>query len=144
MTRARRLPPALVMVRAATAVPARKTPVSGFSLVEVLVASALLVSGVAALVHLLALSSRAMTDAHDTTVASVLAAQKMEELRSGPFPGGPPGEAVEILSGFIRRSTVEPLPRDPLNAVVITVDVSRSGRERPASHLVTIRTRGFR
>lgn len=117
------------------------TSVHGLSLVEVLVASSLLVTGVAALVHLFVIASRATVEARDTTVAAILAAQKMEELRSAAFPGGPAGEAVEYLSGFVRRSTIEPLPSDPVNAVVITVDVSRPSGPRVASRLITIRAR---
>ena len=57
----------------------------GFSLIEVLVATALLVTAVASLAQLLALATRANAAAGDMTVATVLAAQKVEELRAAPL-----------------------------------------------------------
>jgi len=54
----------------------------GASLVEVLVASAILATGVLSLVHLFALSATSNLTAKDTTMATILAAQKVEELRA--------------------------------------------------------------
>ncbi|OFW14993.1 MAG: hypothetical protein A3F70_15635 [Acidobacteria bacterium RIFCSPLOWO2_12_FULL_67_14] len=104
-------------------------------------ASALLVTGVAALVQLFAIATRATSDARDTTIAAVLAEQKMEELRSAAFAAAPPGESEEHLTGFVRRSRIEPLPLDPQDAVVITVEVFRPGRQLPASRLITVKAR---
>jgi prepilin-type N-terminal cleavage/methylation domain-containing protein len=54
----------------------------GFSLIEVIVALALLAGALVALAELLAVATRLNTLARVTTVASVLAEQKMEQLRS--------------------------------------------------------------
>jgi prepilin-type N-terminal cleavage/methylation domain-containing protein len=54
----------------------------GFSLLEVLVATTILVVGVAGLAPLFVLASRANRTARTTTVAVLLAEQKMEQLRA--------------------------------------------------------------
>jgi prepilin-type N-terminal cleavage/methylation domain-containing protein len=54
----------------------------GFSLLEVLVAMAILTSGVTALAQLAAISTRANVSARTTTSAALLAQGKMEQLRS--------------------------------------------------------------
>ena len=54
----------------------------GFSIIEVLMATALMVTAVASLAQLFALSTTRNTSAKNTTFASVLAQQKMEQLRS--------------------------------------------------------------
>ena len=55
---------------------------SGFSLVEVLVATALLATAIATLAQLFALSTRTNLGSRNATYAVVLAQQKLEELRS--------------------------------------------------------------
>jgi type II secretory pathway pseudopilin PulG len=60
----------------------RSTAVSGFSLVETLVATALLATAIVTLAQLFALSTRTNVSSHNTTYAAVLAEQKMEELRA--------------------------------------------------------------
>ena len=54
----------------------------GFSIIEVLMATALMVTAVASLAQLFALSTTRNTSAKNTTFASLLAQQKMEQLRS--------------------------------------------------------------
>jgi len=54
----------------------------GFSIIEVLMATALMVTAVASLAQLFALSTTRNTSAKNTTFAAVLAQQKMEQLRS--------------------------------------------------------------
>ena len=54
----------------------------GFSIIEVLMATALMVAAVASLAQLFALSTTRNKSAKNTTFASVLAQQKMEQLRS--------------------------------------------------------------
>ena len=56
--------------------------VRGFSLIEVLVAAAVTTIGTLALAQLCAMSMRMNQDALATTVATILAAQKMEQLRA--------------------------------------------------------------
>lgn len=156
------------------------TTESGFSLLEVLVATTIFAVAVAALADLCAVSTRANTSARATTVASMLAAQKMEQLRAltwgfdelarpltdtttdisvspeepgagtglSPSPAGalaqntagycdfldatgeslggatvPPATAV-----FVRRWSVEPLPSNPANTLVLQVIVTRALR----------------
>ncbi|MBI3400173.1 MAG: prepilin-type N-terminal cleavage/methylation domain-containing protein [Acidobacteria bacterium] len=55
---------------------------SGFSLLEVLVATTVFALAVAGLADVCAVAARANTSARDSTLASLLAAQKMEQLRS--------------------------------------------------------------
>lgn len=135
----------------------RSTSEGGFSLVEALVASTLLATALAGLAHLFVVASRANIHARDTTYATVLAAQKLEELRAGVFPEHTAGESIERLDArgrvladgadarhatYQRRWTIEPLPAYPLDAVVISVVVSRrSAPNDGAVHLTTIRAR---
>src|SRR5688572_31803042 len=55
---------------------------AGFSLIEVLLATTLLTVAVGALSQLFVISTRANTNARVTTFTTVLAQQKMEQLRS--------------------------------------------------------------
>ena len=148
----------------------------GFSLLEVLMATTILTVGLAALAQLFAISTRANFSAKATTTASILAQQKMEQLRGltwgfdtlglpisdyssdttvipeaptggkglSPSPleslktnqdgycdfldrygyslgGGttPPGGTV-----YIRRWSVEPVPTNPNNTLVLQVLVT--------------------
>lgn len=122
---------------------------SGFSLLEVLVATTIMLVGVAALAQLAVLAARANRTAHTTTVAAVLAQQKMEQLRGlglSPSPAGALGQNTtgycdfvdgngRVLGGgttpppgavYIRRWSVEPLPASPNNTLVLQVLVTRS------------------
>lgn len=133
---------------------ARRSPKSegGFSLIEVVIATGVLVTGVAAVLHLFIIATRATVDARDATYATVLALQKIEELRAAPFPE--PGNATDYVSArgallpdgprgalYERRWTVEPLPAQPADTVIITVLVSRRGLAHRAVRLTTVRTR---
>jgi len=55
---------------------------AGFSLLEVLIATTVLTVGLTALAQLFAISTRANFSAKSTTMASILAQQKMEQLRA--------------------------------------------------------------
>jgi len=59
----------------------KATAESGFSIIEVLMATAIMVVGVASLGQLFALSTQRNTSSKNTTFAAVLAQQKMEQLR---------------------------------------------------------------
>jgi prepilin-type N-terminal cleavage/methylation domain-containing protein len=150
----------------------------GFSMLEVLVAAAILAVALNALAQLLAVSTRANRSANTTTYATLLAQQKMEQLRSllwgfdvyglpltdsttdttvvpetaagGTGLSPSPADAllrnttgyVEYLDRFgavlggdttpaagavyIRRWSVQPLPTDPANTVVLQVMVTRN------------------
>jgi prepilin-type N-terminal cleavage/methylation domain-containing protein len=63
----------------------------GFSLLEVIVATSILVAGVAGVAPLLIVASRANQSARVTTTASLLAQQKMEQLRALMWGRDPSG-----------------------------------------------------
>ena len=106
----------------------------GFALLEALIASTLLVVGVLSLAQIFALAARADITAHRLTVASVLAAQKVEELRSTPWSVS--AEGVDRIAEFTRRWSVTPLDIDPSATAVIQVSVTPG-----AVRLITLRAR---
>ena len=109
-------------------------PDRGFALLEALVGSTLLVVGVLSLAQIFTLAARANITAHQLTVASVLAAQKIEELRSSPWTTSADG--VDRIQEFTRRWSVTPLGIDPSSTAVIQVSVTPG-----AVRLTTLRTR---
>ena len=184
----------------------RSTNQSGFSLLEVIVATSLLIVAVASLAQLFAISVRANASARATTYASVLAQQKMEQLRGltwgfdslglpltdtttdvsvtperatagrglspSPAGGGTLGvnsdgycdfldSSGRWLAGgatapagtiFVRRWSVEPLPTNPSNTIVLQVRVMRNralaaaavtggARTPDEARLVSVKTR---
>jgi Tfp pilus assembly protein PilV len=111
----------------------------GSTLVEVLVATLVLVTGVLGAAQLFLIAAATNAAAHDTTIATTLAAQKVEQLLStdlqeasdltdhvdrwGQVVGtaqSPPASAV-----YTRRWSIEPLSAD---TVAIRVRVGRSDR----------------
>lgn len=119
----------------------------GFSLVEVLVATAVLVVGLVALAQLFAVATVSNISARQTTHATLLAAQKLEELRSLAWgqtspPGLTPLEDRDTVGAYTRRWTLAPLPRDPDNTIVIHVSVMQGGSPSPDdAQIVTLITR---
>ena len=164
----------------------------GFCLLEVLVATSVVVVALAALAQLFAVATQANHRARTTTVAAVLAQEKMEQLRAltwgvdalglpvsdattntavvpeaasggtglSPSPPGALGRNVEgycdfvdrsgnVLGGgakppadavFVRRWSVEPLPTNPNNTLILQVLVT-SWRNRGAEDIATTVTR---
>jgi prepilin-type N-terminal cleavage/methylation domain-containing protein len=124
----------------------------GFSLIEVLVAAAILAVGILSLAQLLAMTVSANAAAGRTTDATVLAAQKLEDLRAEPWSvlEANIGEAADFLdrsggpidtssaAAFRRRWFIEPWFGDPAHTLVIRVIVT-TAREEAAT--VTVRTR---
>lgn len=132
-------------------------------LVEVLIAAALLAGVCASLPAAFAGAVRANLAAGDTTWTVVLAAQKIEELRSEPFPGPGIDESFDLLDArgepidgprstpaYLRTWRTEPAPFAPDQTIVITVVVSpyRHGVAHGAdavipgaTRLVTLRTK---
>lgn len=156
---------------------AREASEGGFSILEVMIATTILSVALAALAQLFAVSTRANYSSKSTTFSSVLAQQKMEQLRSltwgfdviglpfsdtttdttvvpesatggtglSPSPvnalrantqgycdyldgkgkwvgnGGTPPDNAE----YIRRWSIEPLPTNPNNTLVLQVLVTR-------------------
>jgi prepilin-type N-terminal cleavage/methylation domain-containing protein len=151
----------------------------GFSILEVLIATSVMTVAVAALAQLFSVSTRANNSAKSTTYASILAQQKMEQLRGltwgfdvlglpmsdtttnttvvpessaggtglSPSPDGTLGKNTAgfcdflnkngqwIAGGstapqgayYVRRWSIEPLPTNPNNTIVLQVMVTRVG-----------------
>jgi type II secretory pathway pseudopilin PulG len=74
----------------------------GFSLIEVIVATGLLATALVSIAQLLTVATRANAAARDVTVATVLASQKLEQLRSLVWAfgadGGPVSDRTTDLS----------------------------------------------
>ncbi|MGB7217689.1 MAG: prepilin-type N-terminal cleavage/methylation domain-containing protein [Vicinamibacterales bacterium] len=126
---------------------------SGFSLIEVLVATSVFVIGVVGLAPLFLFASRATSGARTTSYAAVLARDKMEDLQSNPSPGGTLSANTDgycdfldangrSLGGgttplpntaFVRRWSIEPIPTSPNTVVmqVLVMPVLHGTTERP-------------
>jgi hypothetical protein len=134
---------------------ASSTPVRGFALVDVLVAAALVSTGLLATVHLMAGAIAANAAARRYAMATLLASQKLEELRA--FAVGAPVDVVEYAdadgtlvavgggappgTAYVRRSTIQPLPSAPGRLMVVRVVVQPSaGRAGEAVSLATVAT----
>jgi type II secretory pathway pseudopilin PulG len=78
---------------------------SGFSLIEVMVATCLLVTALVSLAQLFVISTRSNLGSHNTTYAAVLAEQKLEELRALAWGYDTQGLA---LSDTTTNTTVSP------------------------------------
>ena len=131
----------------------------GFSLIEALVATSLMAVAGIGLAHLSVVSIRANQIARSSTIATLLASQKIEGLRGlawTEITPSPPGALFENTTGFfdtpapdfVRRWSIEPLP--PNDTVLIQVSVIRASsqhvrdasRRRPGeSRIVDVRTR---
>jgi hypothetical protein len=124
----------------------------GFSLVEVLLASTILIVALLSLAQLLSLATAANAAARRATFATVLAAEKLEEFHTLPWESlrRQAGESIEYLdrSGrpvesaaaatYSRRWLIDPLPEDPNNSLVIQVIV---GGRREEARIAGVRTR---
>jgi prepilin-type N-terminal cleavage/methylation domain-containing protein len=126
---------------------------SGFTLVEVLVATTMVAVAVGGLGYMWSAAAGVNRSAKRSTYAALLAAEKMEELRALPLDdpalAASPPEALRTdaegyydapLEGYRRRWLVAPLPSYPLDARVLHVLVWSAGDPGEAS-LVTIKTR---
>lgn len=125
----------------------------GFTLVEVVVASALLLVVLLASARVFAAAGSANAGARAATHATALAVEKMEQLRQVAIddpalalsPSGTLAASVDGFSDaptpqFVRRWAVEPLPSYPDGGIVVHVLVlSRSGAGR--AYVSTIRAR---
>ncbi len=131
----------------------------GTTLIEVLVAVLVLVSGVIGVAQLLLVAAAVNTVARDTTIAATLAAQKVEQLLSsdelldaaeriehvdawGRVAGN--ADSIPPDAVYTRRWSVDSLSQ---GVVTIRVRVGRSNRAARQSHMagethvMTIRTR---
>jgi prepilin-type N-terminal cleavage/methylation domain-containing protein len=104
---------------------------AGFSLVEVLIATALLAASLAALADLFTISVKNNIAARHGTVATALAAQKIEQLRVDPNLAPSPSDAlhvdavryVDFVDQYIRRWSIQPVPGS--SAFIVQVLVTR-------------------
>jgi prepilin-type N-terminal cleavage/methylation domain-containing protein len=137
----------------------------GFSLLEVLVATTIVAVGVAALAQLVALAGHTNLQAKWTTIATVLAQEKIEELlpaaadgltpspadalahnvdgfcdfadSSGRLLG--PGPATPAGSAYLRRWSIDPLPEAHKTTWVLQVLVTDL-RNRIVARLVVAKS----
>ena len=124
----------------------------GFSLVEVLIASTILIVALLSLAQLLSLTTAANAAARRVTFSTVFAAEKLEELHTLTWESvrRQAGVSVDYLdrSGrpvegraaatYARRWIIDPLPGDPNNSLVIQVIVSD---RRDEVRVADVRTR---
>jgi prepilin-type N-terminal cleavage/methylation domain-containing protein len=128
-----------------------RTGESGYSLLETLVAVSLIAIGLSALAQLLAVSIHANARARRSSVASVLAEEKMEQLRGlGGSLSPQPGTSLDVNTpglcdfldeygrslgtglvpppgtAYLRRWSITPVPADPAGSFLLQVVVARS------------------
>jgi prepilin-type N-terminal cleavage/methylation domain-containing protein len=142
-----------------TAAPAtREAPQSGFTLLEVLVAVAVLGVAVVTLLGLQARNMKLAGDTRDLTVAGLLATSLAAKTKSGPFPESgtlagkftadaemtPASEeqfgGVEGAERFVWKRTVEWIGFK--NVRLVHVAVSRTGEERALASIDFLVRRG--
>jgi prepilin-type N-terminal cleavage/methylation domain-containing protein len=126
---------------------------NGFSLIEVVIATALLVAALTGVAQLFASSTGANVSSRQHTVSTLAAIDKLEQLRALPFDDpmlavSPPGTLINDVDGYFdaplegyrRRWSIAALPSFPATAVVLQVVVFKVGRSADA-HLVTVKAR---
>ena len=111
----------------------------GFSLIEVLIGSTVLAVGVASLAQLFTLAVGSNLVSTRRTHATLLASQKLEELRSLAWGTELREGTSDVVGEYARQWSVGPLPGNAPNAVVLDVLVTWN-RSR-AAHLATIKAR---
>jgi type II secretory pathway pseudopilin PulG len=124
----------------------------GFTILEVVVAIAVVIVSAAGVASLFVASSRAVAISRNATIAALLAREKIEQLRAVPF-GDPAlvpaaldslsldvnGYADAPAAGYMRRWSITPLPMYPTSSVILQVTVLH-GTDR-ALRVATIRSR---
>jgi hypothetical protein len=117
----------------------------GTTLIEVLVATLVLVSGILGIAQLFLVAAAANAAARDSTVAATLAAQKIEQLLSTDLSGGSglvdhvdlwgrvvgTGESPPSSAIYTRRWSIEPLSAETVAIRVRVGRSTRSGRSGP-------------
>lgn len=109
----------------------------GFSLLEVLIAAAILASALLSLAQLIAFAVKATAAAGRMTDAALLAAQKVEQLRAGSWDDLQPG-TDSPAAGFTRTWTVTPMAADPDYAALLDVVVRAPGGQ---TQMVALKTK---
>jgi len=110
---------------------------SGFSLLDALIAAAILASALLSLAQLIAVAVKATAAAGRMTNAALLASQKVEELRAGSWSELQSG-ADTPAAGLTRIWTVTPLAADPDYVAVLEVLVRAPGGQ---TRIVGLKTR---
>jgi prepilin-type N-terminal cleavage/methylation domain-containing protein len=146
-----------------------RTDRNGFSLLEVLVATTILTVAVTSLAQVIAVATRANATARMSALAALLAAQKLEQLRTLMWSFDAAGASTgEIVAGgaldrdvygyvdrldaggrtvldastaaFVRRWSIAPLPAHP-DTLVLQVLVSSAAGRLAYTRFVTVKTR---
>lgn len=110
----------------------------GFSLLETLVASSILSTALLSLAQLLALAASANDAAGRLTHATLLAMQKVEDLRASSASALEGSGADSPAAGITRAWSISALASDPEHTVVIEIVVRTRGS---ATRMVALRTR---
>jgi hypothetical protein len=131
----------------------RMAQAAGFTFVEVVVATTILMVVWLAIARIVTISAAANANARAVTLATLLAVEKLEELHALPFDDpafatSPPGSLATNVGGYydapdaryVRRWSIEPLPAHPDSALAIRVTVVRTSGLGDAS-LATIKSR---
>ncbi len=121
------------------ACPRRGCGAQGFTIIETVVAAAVLATALVSLAQVIAVATGAVLRARDTTRATLAAAQKLEELRANVYADDPVDAADVVDRRFLRRWTISPLT--PGLSVVIAVEVTPLARTMMPIRLETIRAR---
>lgn len=126
---------------------------AGFTLIETLVAMAILLTSLGSLSQLFGLAAAANRRAAAHTLGTIAARDKIEQLRSAPWTGlvtSPAAVLEEDVNGFsdrvgggavpalTRRWSIVPLPSDPSRLMALQVLVVGPGGSTEA-RMVTVR-----
>jgi type II secretory pathway pseudopilin PulG len=96
---------------------------AGFSLVEALIATTVLIVALGGIAPLFVAAARVNRSARQASIAVLLARSKMEQLRAFPSAGRGSETIHEAGSAYVRRWRVEPLGSMPGRALFLQVDV---------------------
>lgn len=107
----------------------RSTNPQGFSLVDALIASLILAIAIASLAQLIVAGTKANDASGRATVATLLAAEKIEDLRSAPSASFGATGSDSPRPGFTREWSVSPAAPDPANLAIVEVAVRTHDNE---------------
>ena len=101
----------------------------GFSLVDALVASLILAIAIASLAQLIISATTANAVAGRLTIATLLATEKIEELRSAPSPSTGGAGTDSPRPGFTREWSLSGIPPAPASLALVQVAVRTHATE---------------